>query len=309
MSEIKSIVLNLIKGATPERTDELKTLWDKYEISFGVVQDDIGVRMGEKDARVRFTAKTIDVYWLIGFSAWKTLECYSGAIYSGLLLSKTIDECLSSDRELHQFEQPHIDNLSAARRLLNAPNRDSSYWPEGIPKPTNDRESFASIQEVVAYDLTAIATAYIFLHEVRHCIYTEAGDRPSLRAQEELDCDIWAREFLTSKIHLYAESTSQSPLRVRRKRAMGMAIAALIIHELTPEHNLIDTPDYYGITTRLDAIVGNMELPDHDTFWLFIGTILISIFRTRKIEIDYSPQSPKDLTEFLLSRLKSTLNF
>ena len=61
--------------------------------------------------------------------------------------------------------------------------------------------------ERATIDLIKIATAYVFLHEIRHVIFQADGDRPPDPRDEELECDIFARNFLMERIPDYVASS------------------------------------------------------------------------------------------------------
>lgn len=58
---------------------------------------------------------------------------------------------------------------------------------------------------------------------------------------------------------------------------MGLALAALILHEITPKHGF--NPHYFPIKTRLTALLRDTKVPDNDYFWLFAASLLVGIYR------------------------------
>src|SRR4051794_20834224 len=71
-SGLRDVVLNLLRGAVPERANEISSLWTAYGPTIEVVPSTSGVTMNANRHRIRFDTKTIDVFWLVGFSAWRS---------------------------------------------------------------------------------------------------------------------------------------------------------------------------------------------------------------------------------------------
>lgn len=63
----RTIVLNLLRGAVPERADEISRLWRSHGHEVDVVPSSVGSTMEATSKRIRFDTKTIDFFWLIGF--------------------------------------------------------------------------------------------------------------------------------------------------------------------------------------------------------------------------------------------------
>lgn len=67
----RTIVLNLSRGAVPERADEISKLWLDHGHAVEVAPSAQGSTMNATSKRIKFDTKTIDFFWLIGFSAWR----------------------------------------------------------------------------------------------------------------------------------------------------------------------------------------------------------------------------------------------
>ena len=88
---------------------------------------------------------------------------------------------------------------------------------------------------------------------------------------------------------------------VLRKRSMGLALAALILHEITPQHG--GNCDYFSIKTRLTTLLSNTPLPKDDYFWCFAASLIIGIFRQRHLPFEVLPMTAQALAEKLLGQL------
>jgi hypothetical protein len=84
---------------------------------------------------------------------------------------------------------------------------------------------------------------------------------------------------------------------------MGFALAAFILHEITPVWDHGGNRCYFSVADRLRAILDNTPLPENDHFWRFVASLLIGIFRQRNSAIDAPAMSAYALTRYLLERL------
>jgi hypothetical protein len=73
----EEIVVANMTGAVPERNDEIQDLWKQYHPNVILTQDANRITLNATKDRIKFDAKTMEVFWLIGFSGWRAIECYS----------------------------------------------------------------------------------------------------------------------------------------------------------------------------------------------------------------------------------------
>jgi hypothetical protein len=64
----RTIVLHLLRGAVPERADDLSRLWREHGHDVEVAPSAHGSTMNATSKRIKFDTKTIDFFWLLGFS-------------------------------------------------------------------------------------------------------------------------------------------------------------------------------------------------------------------------------------------------
>lgn len=302
--ENRIVVLNLFRGATPERADEIAEHWDSYNPQVEVTPPTSGVTMNANQHRIQFDAKVLDAFWLIGFSAWRSIETYSPSIVLAMIAQIPLDEALLADEELGQFERDYKDRMIAAQQIIATDQPGLVQWPPDIPKRQPDRELLDSSQDKVAFDLTCLAVAFTFLHEFRHVMFLRDGNYPLERAEEETACDVWARSFLTEKLDGYAKDHDHSYRDVLTKRSMGMALGALIVHSITPAFAHWGTAEYPPIADRVNALIGGTSLPENSHFWLFSACILVGVMRQSHRQIDIVPSNAKTLVEQIIERLK-----
>jgi hypothetical protein len=98
----RTIVLHLLRGAIPERADEISGLWRQYDHAVEVAPSSKGVMMNADATRIKFDTKTIDFFWLLGFSAWRAIEVYSPAVVLSTMFGTPLDQVL----DLHADRGP-----------------------------------------------------------------------------------------------------------------------------------------------------------------------------------------------------------
>lgn len=227
----RTIILNLFRGAVPERADEISSLWSQYGHAVEVAPSTKGVTMNADATRIQFDTKTIDFFWLFGFSAWRAIEVYSPALVLATITGMPLDQALNVDTERGPFELDYKQRIASAQSLISADQSAEIFWPADIPEPTSDRESLGDVQHMAAFDL-----AFSLLHEFKHVMYYADSSAPSALPEEEIACDTYARDFMTSGLAAYAKKHGHNFAEVQQKRAMGIALAAVIIHAMTPTH-------------------------------------------------------------------------
>lgn len=296
-------VLSLMLGAAPERQADIKRLWRKYNPRIEIHDNTRGITLNANGERIAFDLKTRDVFWLIGFSGWRAIKCYSPHVMCSHTYNKELDTLFKIDTELPSIERDYKERRTAVTSLIEAENTLDIVWPPDLPRPSANRDATECMEYKTAFDLTCLALAFALFHEFRHVMFDIDGNRPTDRRQEELACDLWARKFMTANAGAYAKEYSHSCESVLRKRSMGFALAALVLHDITPIWAHGGTADYFSLTDRLEAILGNTPLPDNDHFWIFTASLLLGVFRQKGEPLNQSGMSPRKLCECLIVRL------
>lgn len=300
----QTIVLHLLRGAVPERADEISGLWTKYAPAVEAAPSAAGTTMNANRHRVRFDTKTTDLFWLLGFSAWRSIEVYSPALVITMLSGLTIDQALHIDEKLTTFERDYKERMEAAASLISATSTGEIAWPPDVPRPQADRDSFSDPQDKVAFDLTALALAFALLHEFSHVKLLADRAQPDTLPEEELSCDIWAREFMTAKLAAYARAHGHAFEEVSQKRAMALALAATIIHAITPTAAQWGNSEYPPLSARIQAIVAGFNLPPNSWYWFFVACLLVGIMRHEHRPLDIVGQTPQALAEALIAQVR-----
>lgn len=299
----KQAVKAAMEGAVPERKDDLAELWSRYDPAVELGANAGAITLNANKERIEIDPKTMDVFWLIGFSGWRAIESYSPHVILSAVTGQKLSELFDDDEELDEVERTYRERLAAAQALIKADDTASFAWPDDIPRPISDRNAVSDPQYQVAFDLTTLAVAFTLFHEFRHVMLEADEERHNDLREEELSCDVWAREFMTAKLGVYGELHSHSYKEVLRKRSMGLVLASLILHEITPFWAHGGSHAYFSVGDRLRAILSSTNLPDDDHFWRFPASVLVGIYRQKHLPIDTEPLSAKLLGEQLLSGL------
>lgn len=300
----RTIILHLLRSAVPERANEISALWRQYGHAVEVAPSAKGVTMNADAARVQFDTKTIDFFWLLGFSTWRAIEVYSPALVLATVTGMPLDQALNVDAERSQYELDYKQRIASAQSLIAAAHTADISWPADVPEPTADRESVGDNQHKVAYDLVALALAFALLHEFRHVMFCADNSAPSTLPEEEIACDTWARAFMTSGLAAYAKAHGHNYAQVQQKRAMGIGLAAVIIHAMTPTHAHWGNRQYPPIAERLTAMISGYSLPAGSSFWPFTACLLIALMRQENRPLDIIAHSNLEMVEILLDRLR-----
>jgi hypothetical protein len=301
---LRTIVLNLLRGAVPERADEISGLWAQYGHAVEIVPSATGVTLNADAKRIRFDLKTIDVFWLLGFSAWRAIGVYAPALVVATKGGLTLDQAFDIDHDRARFEFEFRQLLTTARALIDARQTSDISWPEDVPLPTADRELLDDKEQVAAFDLALLALGFAYLHEFRHVMYCADGNGPSSLPEEEIGCDTWAREFMTSGIATYSRASGHTFSEILQKRAMGIALAAVIVHAITPAQVHWGNRQYPPMADRLTVMMGDFTLPDSSRFWDFTACMLIALMRQENRPLDFVANSSRAMVEVLLDRFR-----
>lgn len=300
----KQIVRALMKAAVPERSRELDELWEKYSPDVEVAKDTYGITMNANKHRIQFDNKTMNVLWLMGFNGWQTLGLYSPAVLLSGFLGVSIDSILMEDEERGPLEFDHKFRSGMAEDMLNGIDVAEAQWPSDIPRPVSDREELASILDKATYDLVCMAVTFVLLHEFRHVMFIKDKTMPQERLEEEIGCDVWARSFMTEKIGEYAQTSGKNHQEIHQKRAMAIALGAVIIHSITQETDRWGTADYPPIADRLHSMVSGIGPSNESNYWIFAACLLISIFRREGRELPMIAADPRELVSDLIEQLR-----
>lgn len=291
--------MNIMIGASPERETEIRQLWRHYNPKV-LVEDVGGMTLNADRNQIAIDVKMIDVFWLIGFSGWRGIETYTPAVVASALCGMPIATVLQQDAGLGEVERAYKERIAAVHTFIKATDATTAPWPPDIPRPCANRDQLNDQQYKATFDVTGSAVAFTLFHEFRHVMLDRDGERPSDRPEEELACDVWAREFTTTKAAAYATSKGFNFADVLQRRSMSFALAALILHEITPIWEHGGNGDYFSVGTRMETILNNTPLAPDSHFWNFTAALLIGMCRQKHVQFNPPAMSARDLSDYLV---------
>jgi hypothetical protein len=295
---------DLVAASAPERKADLESILRKCPLEVAVVPDAPRAQISARRGLIKFDHKTMRVYWLLGFASWRVIQCYTPAIVGSLLGGGSLQQCLDDDTELGELEYKFRTLTKDANSLLTAPASGRHRWPSDVPLPGIDREVLP-LEERAAFDLTLISTGFAFLHELRHVMYRQEDvDLPD--DEEELACDVWAREFLISGIGNYSRQHGVPYERVLRKRSMASAVGLFTLYETSCRWGDAGTSDYPPIADRMDAAIRGTPLPQNDWFWIHCSSIFLAILRSRQCQFQVAGATAKDYCHSMVNEIRRT---
>ncbi len=300
----RTIILHLLRGAVPERADDIGRLWAQYGQAIEVSPNAEGVTMNADAKRIQFDTKTIDLFWLLGFSGWRSIEVYAPALVLATVAGISLDQALNVDSERGQFEFDYRQRIDSARSLIAAQQTTDIQWPADVPQPTADRNGLTDAQHIVTFDLVAMALAFALLHEFRHVMFCTDNNAPATLPEEEIACDAWARDYMISGLAAYAQQHGHCYEQVQQKRAMGIALAAATIHVITPSHAHWGGRQYPPIAERLTTMIGGYNLSADSPFWVFTSCLLIALMRQENRPLNIVANSNQEMVEALLEAFR-----
>ncbi|MEQ6888830.1 phage exclusion protein Lit family protein [Halomonas sp. CS7] len=293
MVEATSIVRKLFDGVVPERATDIEAITQKYDHKFRLIADREGFNLDAGGfSAIQYTSRSTRQMWLFGYAGMQALHCYSSLI----VLLKSLNKTLEIDEVNRMPGQAEEDEkfkkiVDAVKDLNSVFHEDDFSWPSDIPEPESGRPEDA--ERAAVFDLTCMATAYVFLHELKHVIFSAEGDAPEDPRIEEYRCDEFAKEMMISEIRQYAESSGYPEDEVIRKRMMGVALASAFILFATGKDRFAGSESHPPVHGRWLATVKDVNLPDDDWFWLYFSSLSLALLKYYSISI-----SPKTIQSY-----------
>lgn len=294
--------INIMISCAPEREDEIRNLWYKYSPKVEIENNDT-CRLTASIKGLRIDIKTPEVYWLIVFAGWKALEVYGPLVAYSSMNRMPIAEVIAHDSELQCIEHYYRTCMHTAHEYKNSRELNSISWPPDIPRPSEDRFMIDDVQHKATFDLACSALGFMLFHEFYHIVLLSEGRCPDDVREEEMQCDVWARNFLTAKVSEYAAPRQLDFNQVLERRSMAAVLSALIIFEMTPSWDHGGTETYFSVRDRITALFFNTALPAGCHFWNFAAAVLIGMCRSKNIEFAPPAMNAKELAEYLLQLL------
>lgn len=290
--ETSDIVRKLFDGVVPESASEIESIANDYDAQFRLIGDREGFNLDAGGfSAIQYTSRSMRQMWLFGYAGRQALHCYSSLIVLFKSFGTTLDiNEINKIPDQAAEDEAFKSILDAVKDLSTAFHEDDFEWPVAIPDPEKGRPSDS--ERAAVYDLTCMATAYVFLHELKHVIFSAEGNAPEDPKDEEYLCDQFAKDMMISKIDQYAASSGYPPEKVRMKRMMGIALASAFILFATGRNRLAGSETHHPIYGRWSATVQDVNLPEDDWFWLYFSSFALALLKYHSITIQ--PKIVKD---------------
>lgn len=300
---------SVIVKSAPEREEKLRRFWEKYNIRFEEVDGKSGIVLNANKDRVQFAKKDFQIMWLLSFSLWKSIELHITDILDYCVGDKIFSADNKIDEAYENYRLEYVQRISAVNRLLCMNEADLKYWPQDIPKPVICRNELTSNQDKVVFDLVTMATAALFLHELKHVKFhadhADGNARPESQAEEELHCDVWARNWLTTGLAKFADKESHEYRTVYSKRSMALLLVCEYLRLADQQSRKIINIHYPPLEERIEALSGALSLPIEDNYWILSACILLAEMNRQGKDLPVlDKKSPKEITEKLTRCLK-----
>ena len=307
MSDNTPNIVQIISMSAPERETELHDFLCANPVRFLEVEDRPGIVMNATWEHVKYARKDLQVVWLVGFSLWKAIQLFAPAVLGPTLLGRSSASVVDMDENLPRFERDYRERLASIARVVEDKTPSHAVWPPDIPEPVASRDDLSNDQHKLVYDIVIMATAVLFLHELRHAKFDRDdhnGISRPLRREEESLCDAHARDWFISKHDQYAVEHGHDPQKVCSKRAMALLIVCEFLRFAKDHTGLRGADLYPPLADRIAVLSGSLSLPDTDHYWLFSSCVLFAEARRRHVsQLELPAGSPKAISAYLLQRL------
>lgn len=293
----------MLEGVVPERAKEVFELIEKHSAQFRRINDKTGFNLdaGAYGA-VQFTQRSLRQIWLFGFAGLCSLHCYAGLI----VLAKSMNLELNIE-DVDSLPDQQVENdrfsevIKSIEKLNNAQSENDFVWPIEIPNPEDGKPE--GIEQSAVYDLIIMASAYVFLHELKHVIFVSEGNTPLNAHEEEIECDKFASDMMLSKVKEYSKVSGYQEDLVCMKRSVGIALGSAFLAVATPNHNLGGTSSHPPVSKRWSAIIGGMKLDEQNYFWLYFSSLAIALMKYKNIV--FPPQYVVSYKQLAISSIEA----
>ena len=303
----RNCIETLLVAATPERQNDIQGLWKRFNPEFWLKPDSKGIQLLSTGNQIHFSEKTLAAVWILGFVSWKIFTCYRTKFVLNLHYGKELDfRMFQTDKFRYERTQVIKEILSTVQKIINASFLCDVSWPPEVPYRQADKTGF-DLEQQATFDITIFATAYLLLHELKHVIFNKQGNTRPEPPEEENACDAFARNFLLDTVDKYAEIHGACYEKVLTKRAMGVALGAFIVFEMTPRCGRLGNANYPPICDRLECLMTTSEIDSNSYFWIWVGTLLLSILFRFDHDPEIPTKAPDELCRHLIERIRAAV--
>ncbi len=284
----------------PERCAELDTLVQTYHPEFFEAVDRRQFRLEANPIGIiLYSSRTLLQVWLLGWVMWKEMYCWSTFIWE---LSKGQGPFLLTEFSGIPDQDESYANADAlhacAMKFADSDPIDWTLWPSDVPRPCGIAQQ--ENEDWLIKDLVQHAIAFFLLHEFRHLMLYQERRKFSDRHGEESECDRWAIDYVLARSDEYAQTSGEDPIKVRSKRAMGVALGTAVMAHV--QKGLWEPgTNHPPIAERMGLFASIVDLPGNDFFWNVACTFLLaSLRRQEKLPNEVVFRDQRDLFTKLL---------
>lgn len=275
-------ILGLFRMAAPERSEELDALVQHYNPAFFVATDQPRFLLEASPSLgfVRYLNRTLLQVWVLAWAMWKEMYCWSTSVW--LLAQGGKAFVLAEFEALPDQAQSYVDAdalYSEAMAFARSDPLDWGSWPSHVPRPLDIARG--TTEDWLIKDLVHHALAFFFLHELCHVVLHQDGRSFASPLEEELECDGWAAEFLLARSDSYAAAANEEPIKVKSKRAMGVALGTAVIAHIQEVGLWEPGMAHPSIAERMKRLAAGLDLPATDLLWNAACSFLLASLRRR----------------------------
>jgi hypothetical protein len=165
----------------------------EYSPIFSLYDDKPGFSMETIFGSVLSTNRTMQAIWILGYAAWKASYCFAVPLVLLQAANKSLNAEALEFPDQSEAENSYANLINSVKELVDIDRLNEFRWPDSVPKPYYGKPK--DIEGGAIFDLTCMATAYIFLHEIKHIGFRQKGKNDLDSEYEELLCDEFAREM------------------------------------------------------------------------------------------------------------------
>jgi len=277
-------ILGLFGMVAPERADELAALVGKYKPAFLVANDQPSFLLEANPSLgfVRYLNRTLLHVWVLAWAMWKEMYCWSSELW---FLAKDGKPFVFAELEALPDQAASYADADAvyseAIAFVRSDPLEWALWPSQVPKPLDI--ATGTQEDWLIKDFVHHALALFFLHELRHIVLHHDGIPFDSQYDEELECDRWAAEFLLGRSDSYAAAAAEDPIKVKSKRAMGVALGTAVITHIQELGLWEAGMQHPPIAERMKSLVSVLNLPATDLSWTVACSFLLASLRRRSV--------------------------
>jgi len=280
------IIRVLFESVVPERVDEVMELVEKYNSQFRRIPDKPGFHLNAGAySIVQFTNRSMQQLWIFGHAGWLAQHCFMGFIFMvqslGVKLEMKDVESLFGYKKKYK-EYSYL--LGKLEEYSKCASENDFQWPHTVSKPELGR-SYENVELAFVFDLTCMATVYLFLHEMKHVLFAVEDNAPDNLIEEEYACDQYAWDMMINQIDQYAKQSGFSNNSVKTKRTSSIALALAFILFATPKHLIAGSETHPPVYDRWRALMKMSNLPENDTSWLIFASLTVALLKYLGIPI------------------------